>query len=302
MSQINRLTPKQETLIPVYLKKWDRLAFSTEPIDIQKARKTIEDAYNKPFEQILVFDSPYALCKEMEPKLREKEIGVWGMSFLSPLTLKHGLGEQLQFCRGSSELATQLWKYGWGYTESIWQPNLLSEVLIEQLKRKRLFRRLTDCMEWCMMSREALAFEAAFLDFFQSELGFHYPEATWFLLEQWVKNCGLLYTHIELDGEEIAMMSDRPRILRLDDRNRPHAECEPAIEFVDGYQIYAYHGVILPKKYRNIPSNQWRSQWLLSERNLQLRRALIQGIGRDRLRQELSSEEFALALRKTPEQ
>jgi DNA-binding response OmpR family regulator len=80
--------------------------------------------------------------------------------------------------------------------------------------------------------------------------------------------------------------------LSLDNQYRLHAEGSPAIQFADGWSIYAYHGVRLPEKYGKVYPNQWQSQWLLSEENAELRRVLIQGIGYARICQELKAIEL----------
>lgn len=49
-------------------------------------------------------------------------------------------------------------------------------------------------------------------------------------------------------------------------------------------------GVALPAKYSKINPDKWRSQWILKERNAELRRVLIQEIGYDRIARELSSK------------
>jgi hypothetical protein len=60
---IDKLTPEQEALIPVYRDKWRKIALSTERIDRQKAAKAVKAVYtsfylNEP--EILFFDSPFA--------------------------------------------------------------------------------------------------------------------------------------------------------------------------------------------------------------------------------------------------
>jgi hypothetical protein len=47
MSQIkiDKLTPEQEALIPVYRQKWRAIALSTEPIDHQKAAEALKVVY-----------------------------------------------------------------------------------------------------------------------------------------------------------------------------------------------------------------------------------------------------------------
>ncbi|HEY9847999.1 MAG TPA: hypothetical protein V6D28_00960 [Leptolyngbyaceae cyanobacterium] len=85
---------------------------------------------------------------------------------------------------------------------------------------------------------------------------------------------------------------DRPRILSFDNQNRLHAEGSPAIQYADGFSVYAYHGVSLPEKYGKLAPNQWQAEWLLEEKNAELRRVLMQGIGYSRICQELQALEL----------
>ena len=101
------------------------------------------------------------------------------------------------------------------------------------------------------------------------------------------EHCGFIFPF-----EKICAVCDRPRHLRFDSQNRLHAEGEPAIEFADGWNFYYNHGVRLPEEYGQLHPNQWQSQWLLAEENAELRRVLIQGIGYDRLCQELSAKQI----------
>lgn len=78
----------------------------------------------------------------------------------------------------------------------------------------------------------------------------------------------------------------------MDNENRLHAEGEPAISFADGYSLYSYHGVTLPEKYGIVHPNQWQSKWLLEETNAELRRVLRQGIGYDKICQDLQAIEL----------
>jgi internalin A len=101
------------------------------------------------------------------------------------------------------------------------------------------------------------------------------------------EDCGFIFPF-----EKICAVCDRPRHLRFDSQNRLHAEGEPAIEFADGWNFYYDRGVKLPEEYGQIHPNQWQSQWVLTEKNAELRRVLVQGIGYDRLCQELSAKQI----------
>jgi len=101
------------------------------------------------------------------------------------------------------------------------------------------------------------------------------------------EHCGFIFP-----CEKTCVVCDRPRHLRFDSQNRLHAEGEPAIEFADGWKIYFYHGVRLPEQYGQLHPNKWQSQWLLAEENAEVRRVLIEGIGYDRIIQELSAKQI----------
>ncbi|MEG4912064.1 leucine-rich repeat domain-containing protein [Microcoleus sp. B13-B6] len=105
--------------------------------------------------------------------------------------------------------------------------------------------------------------------------------------KQLFEHCGLIFPF-----EKICAVCDRPRHLRFDSQNRLHAEGEPAIEFADGWNFYYYHGVKLPEEYGQVHPNQWQSEWLLAEDNAEVRRVLIEGIGYDRLIQELQAKQI----------
>jgi len=101
------------------------------------------------------------------------------------------------------------------------------------------------------------------------------------------EHCGFIFP-----CEKTCVVCDRPRHLRFDSQNRLHAEGEPAIEFADGWKVYFYHGVRLPEEYGQLHPNKWQSQWLLAEENAELRRVLIEGIGYDRICQELEAKQI----------
>lgn len=66
MSLIEKLTPEQEALIPVYRQKWRAIALSTDRIDREKAAEAIKAAYiaiRKQEPEIIFCDSPYAGLK-----------------------------------------------------------------------------------------------------------------------------------------------------------------------------------------------------------------------------------------------
>jgi hypothetical protein len=80
-------------------------------------------------------------------------------------------------------------------------------------------------------------------------------------------------------------------VMRIQD-DQFHADGQPAIQWSDGDDYYFWRGTQVPQKYGAVLSQNWRSQWLLEEPNAEYRRVLIQGIGYDRIVQELEAVEL----------
>jgi hypothetical protein len=70
---------------------------------------------------------------------------------------------------------------------------------------------------------------------------------------------------------DVVIMSDRPRIISRDDRNRLHCAIGPAVAYDDGTEVWAWHGVRVPSRlierptsytaneYRELPAEQRRA-------------------------------------------
>jgi internalin A len=92
-------------------------------------------------------------------------------------------------------------------------------------------------------------------------------------LKQILAECGWIFAF-----ENVCIVCSRPMKLSLDGESRLHAEGESAIEFAGGY------GKIHPSR--------WEAQWLLEEKNAEVRRILIQEIGYARICSELQVTEL----------
>lgn len=102
-----------------------------------------------------------------------------------------------------------------------------------------------------------------------------------------MQECGWI-----LWSEGVCYVCERPTQIHLDAQDRLHAAGQPALEFVDGDRLYCWHGIQLPEQYGQLPPQTWSPQWLLQEKDSELRRILIQEIGYPRLCQELQAEEL----------
>lgn len=276
--RIEKLTPEQEALIPVYRDKWRKIALSTERIDRGKAADAVKAAYELigvPKPEIIFFDSPYAAARHV----------YWGISY-----------SELDYNDLLPQLYSKLPNTNIPFFDQL---NLLEDKqLFEQIRQFEMIllseaaERLEEedgqlCEEFDEghMQTDILCWECGWFDFCVSVSEENHLE--WEIYQNLLRHCGRIYAY-----KEACLVCDRPTKLSFNNQNRLHAEAEPAIEFADGFKAYAHHGVHLPERYGKIPPQQWQAQWLLEENNAELRRVLIQGIGYTRIIEELQATEL----------
>lgn len=298
-NRIEKLTPEQEALIPVFREKWRAIALSTSLLDRTLATAGIQTAYKliKKAEPVVLFcDSPQAVPKTFTSILKRrldsdtewlvesypenqrlaqlrKELGVpVGMQLEEQLhrPLRKQLEQQLHW-QVRMELEGQL-------RQQPREPQLWEQLHLNQ----QLRGHLPDCLRL-----ESWIFDGVWLDFAISVLNRQHDKSKWLAFKSLVEHCGWLFPY-----EKICLVCDRPIHLAFDNQARLHAEGEPAIQFLDGFSVYAYQGAHLPERYGKIHPHQWRPQWLLEETNAELRRVLIQGIGYERIFHELEATEL----------
>ena len=86
-----------------------------------------------------------------------------------------------------------------------------------------------------------------------------------------------------LDG--LAIISERPLLLRRDDRGRPHCAEGPAIAWPDGLEAHASHGVAVEPWVITDPG-RITVEAIDAERNVEVRRILVERFGEERLVRE----------------
>lgn len=230
MSLIERLTPEQEALIPVYREKWRQIALSTKRIDRQQATEAVKAAYteiHKPQPEILFFNSPDAARKNLTPSLLESQLrNQTGKQLWHLVTQLH---DQLQ-----SQLGKQVKKY-----LQIHLHHQLHNQLGRQL-RNQLWNQLqsqeTTLLYNCIQP-EGWAIDGSWFDFCVSVLNCAHEPTEWKAFQLLVINCGWIF-HFD----KLCLVCDHPIQLSFDNQQRLHAEGKPAIQFADGYNLYFYHG------------------------------------------------------------
>jgi hypothetical protein len=266
----SRLDPNQ---LSAYALKWEKIALRTDPVDFEKATAAVRSLY-----QALHLSLPeIRICASPEAALKEEWIQLkipadaWVLG-----SLRHDLTTWTPYAeRGiDAEQGQELWN-------SLGVPledKLASGVALLKSHFQTYFTPFIP-EEWAPL--------AAWLEVCLSDKGLSLPisKALAGSLQAVIQECGWIYP---LEGVGI-LVCDRPRLRQVNQAGRLHAIGEPAVLFADGSKVYAYDGVRLPEEYHTHPRN-WKAEWILTENNAEVRRALIQGIGYERLCQDLNVE------------
>ena len=124
-----------------------------------------------------------------------------------------------------------------------------------------------------------------FYDYFKEVCGLDEQTSKLFGILEIAKNAGWWLPH-----QNICWISERHNILKRDGAGRLNADGEMAVQYPDGWGIYACHGVRLPFNYGSVKRTQWKAEWVLNEKNAELRRVLIQEIGYSKLCRDLNAK------------
>ena len=95
---------------------------------------------------------------------------------------------------------------------------------------------------------------------------------------------GFRYMH-----EDFCMVSDRPRVLKVDAENRPHCEDGPSHLWSDGWALYHWHGVAVPSEWITDKASLTAAT-ALTWKNIEQRLAACKIIGWARIVKELDAK------------
>ena len=90
--------------------------------------------------------------------------------------------------------------------------------------------------------------------------------------------------------ERSVFVCGAPEYIRLDDHGRLHSASGPAMRWPDGWSVYAWHDVLVPREWIEHPEAITRDT-LVGETNAERRRALMGILGSDRFAAMLDLEE-----------
>ncbi|MDF0555227.1 DUF6745 domain-containing protein [Kamptonema sp. UHCC 0994] len=309
---IKELTPEQIALIPIIRDEWIPIYLDTTPIDKQKAEAAIRLAYEcaevEPPKQILWFDNPLDAANYI----------------ISTYTVRDDDGGYAHNGDDGSYSLKDEFDFGYDVRDTVWEAvwGAVTDAVEDSIRDD------VGLPAWDFVISAVCDITWDFVIPAVDDIGF-YPggNAVWNAIrdfkrgedsesiidDEWVpffayfdsigidclkvkgllatgKHCGW-WGAFRVAFKDVAVAIPKPSVIHLDNRGRLHAEGVPAVAY-QGFNVYAYHGVRLPEKYGILHPEKWQSQWLLEEDNAELKRVLIQGIGYDRICQELQAVEL----------
>lgn len=265
---ITELTSQQEECIASYQQKWRAISLSTERIDRKRVLAVLEDVYNLYPESFIMprvtfFDSPYAafsnelrLAKANFNGLSDDEIINEVASFQTlcgegqvRTDLWWDLHAELYPSGLNPQISLQVWEVldksltdqvGSIINEQLWNVSWdwLCDRLSSELKDSPdAFGRFHDNF---IYSDSEWASYAGLFDFCINELNCQHNQEQWNVYKALCIECGWWF----LPMPTHYVICDRPTKLLLNDYGKLHADEEPAIQFADGFALYAQHGKV----------------------------------------------------------
>jgi hypothetical protein len=267
MKKVSTLTPQQEVTLPKYKQKWQSIALSTTPIDRQTSTRTIEAIYRKVSKvdefDIYFFDSPACIANisfletvyPADNWRNPKKLSNLIRRVRSQL-LRQFIGEDFyrQTVFSLIEIVgTQIDIELWHYLEQelrFWSPlnGLISANLADQETASPIWQSAKSSQQeqlralWMpiasgLVTPDSKCSTCCVLDFCISELHCVPDEQLWQLLTAFVNDLGWTFFF-----QDFCLACDRPHTIFVDDQNRPHSTHGAAVQFSDGFNIFADHG------------------------------------------------------------
>ena len=275
------LTLEQEKLGLRYKEKWDAMLFSTKPINREKSLQAIyqaRDVLNLSRPEVIFCQSPLeALNFIAENELYTSYFSHWVFEIRTKLGYsvnKKTYPRVYRWSRPSKIFTDQELNYE-DFCDIVFSPLLESDFVRSHYFSNDIFR---DQINSIYMGERDLLIE---------EFGLVCDQEIWQVLKSLAQECPYTFAF-----QDICIVIERPTELHFDKVNRLHAEGKPAVKFIDGSGVYAFHGHKIPKKYGKYLHYQWQPQWFLEDDYWRPRIELLRGIGYDRFHQEIPEIEY----------
>lgn len=262
-----QITPRQKEMIVFYQQKWKEIYLSTKPIDRNRVLHILKEVFKAHPEhcempEVIFFESPYAA---FNAQLRVTTLNFNGMNsdeILNNVT-------SLMTLIGEGLIRDDLWfnLYRDISVDSAilsWENRQFLGIHLEDRVGSKIYDRIWELLwDWlfkklqtnwkdipealCHFSNNFIdpnsewASYAGLFDFYTHELDYSFDDREQLNLYQAMcSECSYWF----LPSSRYYIVCDRPTKILLNNQGQLHGEEEPAIQFMDGFGLYAKHGEI----------------------------------------------------------
>ncbi len=313
---ITELTAEQVALVPVIRERWMPVCLSTEPANRLAAEEALAGAYAcaglEPPARVVWMGSPLAgrvqaasmaVGRERQRRVLDVDDEIW--KALLELLEREGCIPQPGLDCGESVLA-QLREGAQGGIErrlkaavggDVWFDvrDALSDRHVSAGTGHHVRARFTEAVHEVLGVAAGDVAPRPVHDVITVYGGYGQHDAWWLALCDFFEQVGVLETTETLEPfrrlarscgqwwafENAAILTERPRVLLLDESERPHSESSPAMEYPDGFGFYAWHGAGVPAG-TVIDLDSLTLERIEAEPNSMLRLALLDMFGKER--------------------
>lgn len=256
---ITHLSHGQEKLLAEYREKWKAIAKLTGPIDQDKVAASVKAGYlesNYPEPTLLFYRHPFAAIQDILPNENFKtDLGrsirntfhkrVMGhlihlMERQLDQTLFWRLRNQIEYPDYPDHLDKDNLPTSFHFPMGI--DTCIQAQLIKDFENADIddantnYSYISKLVE--VLDRPpSWSIWGCMLDFCISVLGVQHNSKKWEVARELMECCSFIFPF-----EQVCIVCDRPNILLFDSANLLHADEGPALQFTDGYSVYAAHG------------------------------------------------------------
>jgi hypothetical protein len=321
--KINKLTDEQIARFSEFVERWKKIGLSTERADRPKAEQAAKEAYKEanltPPELIVWCDSPLSLPivdsvlktgrDSVEASVGDSvqdsvEASVWASVQDSVwVSVWNSVRDSVQASvRDSVKVSV------WNSVQASVQDSVEASVWasVQDSVWASVWNSVRDSV-WASVwdsvrdSVKVSVWNSVKVSVGDSVYGQH--EAGWLsFYSYFLEACNLeackrllpLMKYAESSGwwiprKGVILLSERPIRCGVNERGLLHNNTgKMAIEYPDGFGVYAVNGVRLPEKYGSIKSNDWKPEWILEEQNQEIKRLFLETIPKEKVESVLN--------------
>ena len=275
---IEKLTKKQKDLMEVYRSKWIKIGLSTGRFDFETAQKCSDYLYqrvlNKPKVPVIVADSPLSAwiivnMFEYFPKLENE----------TKSSVRASVRASVRDSVGDSVRASVRDSVGDSVRASVRasvRDSVRASVRASVRDSVRASGLISYIMPYLSGSFDANIF--AFYDYFEKVLNIDYGDVkeTW----EWWQSTSKLGLIFPL--ENVCIISQKPTVINIKD-GKLHADGKAALEYADGFKIWALNGVRVPQYLAETPASALDIEFFKKEQNADVKAEFIRKYGIERM-------------------